>query len=164
MLEPMKPLYQILKLNSRLFINCMEGVDDDVACKRVSERVNNIAFIAVHLVDARSHLANFLGLGIASPFKDLAAVRTIDDMVSFPTVDRLRAEWKRVTETLLKLFPRLTEVEVNAKSPERFPVDEETKLGGVLFLLQHESFHIGQLALLRKHFGLGAMRYGAGQS
>ena len=32
-------------------------------------------------------------------------------------------------------------------------------LGAVAFLLQHDSYHVGQLALLRKHFGLGAMRY-----
>lgn len=42
MLDAMKPPYEILKLNSRLFINCIDGVDDEVACRRVSERVSNL--------------------------------------------------------------------------------------------------------------------------
>jgi uncharacterized damage-inducible protein DinB len=32
-------------------------------------------------------------------------------------------------------------------------------LGALTFLVQHDSYHIGQLALLRKHAGLPAMRY-----
>jgi len=52
MLEPMKPLLEILKLNSRLFINCLDGVDDEAACRRMSERVNNIAFSSGETYDA----------------------------------------------------------------------------------------------------------------
>lgn len=49
--------------------------------------------------------------------------------------------------------------ELNAPSSQRFPVDLPTVHGGLGFLLQHESYHIGQLALLRKYFGYPAMRY-----
>ena len=43
--------------------------------------------------------------------------------------------------------------------PFRFSIADATLLGGIAFLTQHDSYHIGQLALLRKHWGLGAMSY-----
>jgi hypothetical protein len=41
----------------------------------------------------------------------------------------------------------------------RFPIGDATVLGLIAFMVQHDSYHIGQLALLRKHYGLPAMRY-----
>jgi hypothetical protein len=38
-------------------------------------------------------------------------------------------------------------------------VGDRTLLGALAFLAQHESYHVGQLALLRKYAGLPAMRY-----
>ena len=38
-------------------------------------------------------------------------------------------------------------------------VDDESVLGVIAFLLGHESFHIGQLAILRKYYGLDSMGY-----
>jgi membrane associated rhomboid family serine protease len=32
-------------------------------------------------------------------------------------------------------------------------------LGGLFFLVQHESYHIGQMAILRKGLGYNAMSY-----
>jgi uncharacterized damage-inducible protein DinB len=29
----------------------------------------------------------------------------------------------------------------------------------VAFLIQHESYHVGQMALIRKHYGYPAMKY-----
>lgn len=43
--------------------------------------------------------------------------------------------------------------------PFQFPIADATLFGGVAFLTQHDTYHIGQLALLRKHWGLGAMSY-----
>ena len=41
----------------------------------------------------------------------------------------------------------------------RFPGVDRTRLGALTFLVQHDSYHIGQLALLRKPAGLPAMSY-----
>ena len=32
-------------------------------------------------------------------------------------------------------------------------------MAAITFLLQHDSFHIGQLALVRRFFGLEALKY-----
>jgi hypothetical protein len=45
------------------------------------------------------------------------------------------------------------------ESPQRFPVDDPTFGAAIEFQLHHESYHIGQLALLRKYYGYPAMTY-----
>ena len=48
---------------------------------------------------------------------------------------------------------------LNEKSKDKFPIDDESVLGGISFLVGHEAYHIGQLSILRKFFGLEAMKY-----
>lgn len=154
-----EPLSVIVKLNSRLFLNCLDGVDEEAAGRRINKQVNNIAFIAVHAADARIFLANYLGCSVENPFWELAGARGIDDVKELPSIDVLRVQWKKATSALMERLSNLSDKELGDPSPENFPVDNRTKLGGFAFMLQHESFHIGQMALLRKYFGFPAMSY-----
>ena len=53
----------------------------------------------------------------------------------------------------------ITAEELSAPSERGFPGVERTRLGVLTFLVQHDSYHVGQLALLRKPAGLPAMSY-----
>ena len=153
------PLYVILKLNTRLFINCLEGADDGTAVKRPNERSNNMTFVACHLLEARIYIAQSLGVEVESPLQELADVESVDEVKTFPALDIIRPAWQEISEILADRFAALTEDDLDRESPRAFPVDDRTILGCLAFLLEHESFHLGQLAFLRKHFGLGAMDY-----
>lgn len=155
----MAPLCRILKLNSDLFNNCLVGISDETACTRISDRMNNIAFIALHLVDARCYLVRYIGLRFENPFENLENIQSIDDMTDFPTLDYLRSGWQKVTPVLYEQLDKLTEAQLRSRSPESFPVDDDSVLSGIAFLLQHESYHIGQLSFLRKYLALGPMSY-----
>lgn len=37
------------------------------------------------------------------------------------------------------------------------PVEDKTIMGGFAFLISHESYHVGQLGLLRKELGLSTI-------
>ncbi len=87
------------------------------------------------------------------------SVSGIDELDELPAIEGVRATWRRVSAALAQRLPTLTRAELTRESKERFPVDDPSVLGGIVFLLGHESFHIGQLAFLRKHYGLGPMTY-----
>ena len=156
------PLAEIYRLNTRLFHNCLIDVTEQQAGVRPTAATNSIAFIAAHVADTRFAIAGWLGAPLANPLADaLGDARTIDDVRALPTLLEIRAAWDRASETIAARLTAMTATELDGPSPERFPAGGPTLLGALAFLAQHDSYHVGQLALLRKHAGLPAMRYSA---
>ena len=119
-----------------------------------------MAFIALHAIDARYFLVKLLGEAIESPFKkSLENVNSIDELVKYPKLGAILSSWSKISALLKKRFSTVTEDALMQDSPQPFPVEDKSLLGGIAFLLEHESFHIGQLALIRKYLGYDPMGY-----
>lgn len=147
-------------LNTGLFLNCLDGVDDEAASRRPGPESNSIAFIACHLLDARGYLARFVGAEYESPYQALFdRAQRLEDMEQVPPVEGLRSAWRKVSDVLSERFPALTAEALRRESPQMFPIGDRSVRGGIAFLLTHEAFHIGQLAYVRKYLGLGPMSY-----
>ena len=56
-----RPLAAILRLNQRLMINCLDGLDDEAAQRRHASGVNSASFIAAHITDSRFFILRTLG-------------------------------------------------------------------------------------------------------
>jgi hypothetical protein len=65
-----------------------------------------------------------------------------------------------MAEVMERRFAELDAPALDAELPFDLGVNDRSILGMLAFIAQHESYHIGQLSLLRKHVGLPAMRYG----
>lgn len=158
--DSLRSLNEQLELNTRLFLNSLDGADDDAALARPGQESNHMAYIACHLVDARCFLARLVGVDIENPFKALLdPVQSVNDLEKYPPLEGIRSAWHEVSTALSQRFPALSAAELRRESPQKFPVNDKSVLGGVAFLLAHEAFHIGQLAFLRKYVGLGPMSY-----
>jgi uncharacterized damage-inducible protein DinB len=153
-------LASVLRLNTRLFLNCLEDVTDGKARERPNTLTNNLAFLGCHLVDSRHFLAARLGLDEVNPFVDqLRSVERIEQMESFPPITDIRAAWLSLAPVFEECVKSLTSSELRVPSRPRFPVDDPSVGGMLAFLVQHESYHIGQMALIRKYIGYPAMKY-----
>jgi len=152
-------LHEILKLNTRLFLNALEGVDDELANRRTLDEVNPIIFIACHMMEARFALAGLLGSEAEAPYRELLDVTDISLIREYPPLEGVRQAWGEVSGSLDMLLPAATEEMLAASTSFPYPVDDTTAFGGVSFLLQHEAYHIGQLGLLRRALGLEAMKW-----
>jgi uncharacterized damage-inducible protein DinB len=154
------PLAEILRLNTKLLRNCLDGFTDETANTRPTGGTNSAAFVAAHVADARYFLLTVLGADPPNPLaRYLAGARSIDDVERCPTLDETRAAWTAASDALRERLAAITAAELDAPAMTRFPVDDPSVLGALAFLAQHDSYHIGQLALLRKHAGLPAMAY-----
>jgi len=152
----------ILKLNTQLFANCLRDIDDALAIARPNTSTNNMAFLVCHLVDARHYQACLLGVDVdCSVLEGLTEVQSIDEVRSYPPLADLAAAWSDISRLLEERLEAATAEDLAQPAPQEFPVDDPTIGGAILFLLQHESYHLGQLALLRKYFDLPAMEYAA---
>lgn len=153
-------LATIASLNTRLFVNCLDGVTDDALRRQPSPETNNIGLLACHVVDARCYLLKLLDVEVPDPFGGrLERVQKVADMTWYPSVAELLAWWRDLGSALDARLGELTDADLVKPVKQSLPVDDPTLLGAIAFLVQHESYHIGQISLLRKYVGLPAMTY-----
>ena len=156
------PLTDILRLNTKLFRNCLEGVTDEQAAMRPSASTNSATFVAAHVAEARFYILKILGAEQSSPLATyLEGVRGIDDWKKSPSLAEIQRAWTTASHALRDRLDRMTAAELDAPiaCPFPLPISNPTPLSLLTFFVQHDSYHIGQLALLRKHAGLPAMQY-----
>ena len=154
------PLRNTLQLNTRLFLSALDGVNETVAVTRPNATTNHMAFISCHLIESRHYLAGCAGAETQSPFKQLENARRLEDVTHFPSLEEIRAAWTDIARILNDRLPQLSEADLQGEMKSSFPIEGgKSLLGCITFLLGHEAFHIGQIALLRRYFGLGALKY-----
>jgi uncharacterized damage-inducible protein DinB len=155
-----EPLAAILRLNTRLFLNCLDGVTDDTGRVRHANGVNSATFIAAHVTDSRFFILRTLGGALENPLSTfLDKAKSIDEISDWPALDLVRTAWKDVSAALDTHLTAAKADDLSAAVEVRFPGVERTRFGALTFLVQHDSYHLGQLALLRKPAGLPAMSY-----
>lgn len=153
------PLHTMIQLNTRLFKNCLADVTDTVAARILSEGTNTMIFIAVHVFDARIFMADAAGTVLPHPYPEIAAAKRVCDIPAYPSLGDLIIQWDHLAAGLVGCLELLSDEQLRAPSSRRFPIRDKSLLGALAFLVQHESYHIGQLSLLRRIHGLSAMRY-----
>lgn len=160
MIDLIKPVDSIFFLNTKLFSNCLEGVTNEIYLKRMNDSSSSIAFITCHILDARFYIAGLTGVEIVNPYKDVFdMIKSPEQIDLFPPLEKIEELWKEISVMIENKFKIITEAELLKEAPLQLPLTEKTIIGAFTFLMQHESYHIGQIALLRKYSGLPAMKY-----
>lgn len=155
----LEPLAALLDLNTDLALNCLEGIDREHA-EAHPPGLNSMSFLLAHLTDSRHYLASWLGQPLPNPLgTSLQDAKGIDDAGPLPPLDKLSEHWLAISAHLASVLAAATTEVLNESSPQRFPIADSTRLGAIAFLAQHESYHIGQLGLLRRQMGASAMGY-----
>jgi uncharacterized damage-inducible protein DinB len=154
------PLQLIFNLNSKLFLNATAGITDEMAAIRPNDQINNVVFISAHLLDARYYISDMLDLKVVNPFKDaFEKVTRVEESDQLPGLKTIRGNWVKLSQKLSDHLTTLPEEILNRKASFKFPVTDDTVLGAITFLISHESYHLGQLGILRKYLDLPAMKY-----
>ncbi len=154
------PLAEILRLNTTLFRNCLDGLSDEQAAARPSGATNNAAFVAAHLTNSRFYLLKLLGVQEPDPLAPyLDGRKSLDDLKTLPPLTEIQAAWTKAAHLLRDRLAAMTPADLDGPSGAKFPLFNGTVLATLTFLVQHDSYHLGQLSLLRKYCGLPAMRF-----
>lgn len=153
------PLAEILRLNTKLFNNCLNGLSEEQARERPAPAANSAAYVAAHLAESRFYLLGLMGAKRPSPLGDRVGWKSLDEITDWPSLEETRAAFVEGGEALEQRLRAMTPAQADAPVDTQFPVETRTPLGLLAFLVQHDSYHLGQLSLLRKSCGLPAMSY-----
>lgn len=113
------PLASGYALHTRLFLNCLDGLDDAGARTRPNGHTNSIGFIALHLVEARHLTIGFSGAEAPpNPFAELLdGIRGIEGLAAYPSLAEIREAWRSVSVALTMRLAEMDHDDVSAPSP-----------------------------------------------
>lgn len=155
MLDAIRPIALQLEVASGHLEKALEDIGDDAWETRLGdEPTNHAAFISLHVLDARCFLLRSLGVDVRHGFEALTGnARRLEDIAEYPPAGEIREAWQRVSEKLAPALEAMTAEALASTSPHRFPIDDQTMLGLLAFLVQHEAYHMGQLGIIRRAHG-----------
>lgn len=164
MIPYIAPLHAIITLNTGLVRNAVDGIDDDASRTRPLDGANSVAYLLAHIIGSRFLMARTAGAApVDNPIDAYITPRTpIDAVTSWPTMVELLAAWTAASTSLESAMAALTADGAAQMTEFKLPVADRS-VGGILaFFTQHDSYHLGQLSMLRKHLTGSAMSYKVG--
>ena len=145
----------IFRINTDLFKKTIQGIPSARLLARPADDSNHLLWIAGHVVVHRARVLKLLGQEWSAPWEQLfvRGAKLTDDG-QYPRIDELLPIWDQVSGHLA--------ISLADASPEALaaPVSKGMTLDGkisgqISFLALHESYHVGQMAYLRKWLGFG---------
>jgi hypothetical protein len=161
MANSIKHVENILNLNTRLFNNALAGITEEQAKERISGHNNPLIWLASHTAWARYNTCAMLGKPPAkNPYDGLFEnFKPFDAAANYGTLAQAKEEWNKASELLKEALASVTEEHLAADCPLKSPIGDFSFAGTIAFLAQHESYDIGQVALLKKYYTKEAMSY-----
>ncbi len=151
---------ETLRINTKLFRNCLHGMTQAQAEARPADGGNSALWVAAHMVKARYGLLKRFGAERPNPLPaELMNAKGIDEVKAWPAVADVLAAWTDASRGLRDRLPQLTPQQWDEPVDVRFPAFEQTQFGVLVFMVQHDSYHLGQLSMLRKVLGMPGMSY-----
>jgi uncharacterized damage-inducible protein DinB len=115
---------------------------------------NPLIWIAGHLLTSRVSLTRLAGERVENPWSNIfARGATLDANVTYPEISDIVALWDTTTQSLMKRLEELDDATLSEQASFPVPTSDKTKRGAIVFLNFHETYHIGQMAYLRKWLG-----------
>ena len=152
------PSAHLFGLGDRLFAQALKGVSAEQALKRPDGKANSLLWIAAHMAKSRTHLANLIGLERKLPWGDLFdRGGQPGDSATYPSIDEIKSTWTELHDALMKRIEEMTDGDLAAPVPIKFPIPDNTRRGAISFIAYHEGYHVGQLSYARKLLGLAGL-------
>ncbi len=154
MLPSLSPLHEIYRMNHQLFTDSFKDMPDADICGRIDGKGNSMLWLAGHITGSRHMLANLLRVNDEFPYAELFG-RGVEAIAveEYPPLSELKKLWEDISGKIYARMEEATDEEMQTPSPITFPTQEDTILAAAALLSLHESYHIGQMAYIRRLAG-----------
>ena len=153
-------LTNLYDFHTKLYYNVLVDISEEDAAKRLNTRANHMAWIAGSLVTTRYELAKALGIEQQQKTSQLFENnKGIQESVAYPTLAEFRQDWESISTVLKDALANMTEEQLNGPDPFGMPGENVKIFDSIMFMVDRESYCIGQLGLWRRLLGYDAMKY-----
>jgi uncharacterized protein YndB with AHSA1/START domain/uncharacterized damage-inducible protein DinB len=150
-----KPVAFILAGNDGLADRTFIGVKPEDLWKRPTPQNNSLLWIYAHMAAVRARMLNVLGddydPGLGDAFGRGAQVQ---DAANYPSREKISEASREVNARLFAKLATLGDAELSREAKGPRPPAVQTVGEQLAFFALHDSYHVGQLAYVRKALGL----------
>ena len=159
--HPLAPLGQQYRFNNNLLDAVSADFSRELWARHPGGEGNSAWWILGHITLARRRLSRALGIAIdAVEGEDEFWMGATPDPEhrDYPEPEILAAEFRQLGEKLMAAMAEMSTADAEQPFGHRFPDGSEDLKGGARFMFMHESYHLGQIGLLRRVYGLPGFR------
>jgi len=167
MKAPIENIVKQYRLTTDWFLSALENISEEDGRKTISDNSNSLEWIAGHLITTRYRNMLRVGLQI-EPYKHLDKFinQTIpppnaikfDKANTYPSLVEDREQWLHYDKLFTDRLQTIDEVILNTGLPFMVLTGGNTVEDALTFMTMHESYHIGQMSIIRKTLGYPAMQ------
>ena len=163
-----KQLLAQYDLHHVLFNNVLADISEAEASKSLLEPMNNVKWIAGHLLWAQRNLVQIGGAQVVIPWRGLfhsGPGATAEDLnappCEMPTLQEIKDKWNEFAPSIRAGLENVPEEALNSVVPIPTPIApyDNTLAGVWAFINDHQAYTIGQIGVLRRGLGKEAMKY-----
>jgi uncharacterized damage-inducible protein DinB len=148
------PLAVIFSANDGLITRAIDGLSEDELWHRPSDHSNPMFWLVGHVVHTRGSVLRLLGeeyrTGWGEIFRRGAA---LDDRGAYPAFAEIQRVRTDLMSRMRALLSAATDDVLARPATMHLPGGTKTIADQIGFLAFHESYHVGQLAYIRKLLG-----------
>lgn len=150
------------KLQTHWFINVLEDTSDVECDRKIVDHANPAKWIAGHLLNSRLTVLTMLkGNHSGNNYQDLFGKGTLwNSEGAYPTIEAIIRHWKEAADELDLLLSGVREELWRSPAPFQTSIPDASMGGLIAYFSMHESYHLGQLSLIRRALGKPAMFMG----
>lgn len=147
-----QPLKAQFELQGSWYIHSLEDLLNKEVRHPFHDKLNPILWVAGHVLNTRMVLLSILtGKDEYLAFNRIfgkGSDNRIED--THPSIDVLKENWQQVSVTLLEVLATIPDEDLISAAPFQTSIPDNTLLGLIAYMAIHESYHIGQISILRK--------------
>jgi hypothetical protein len=148
-------------LHDTLFNNVILDINDEEASIRLVPGINNVNWLAGHLVWGQRALAGMAGVEREIVWIDHYNTQIATPPgpeIKVPSMAEIKEAWNKYSPAIREGLQNLTDEALN--TPIEFPLPAfRTQEGLWTFINHHTAYTIGQIGILRRGLGKEAMKY-----
>jgi len=149
-----KPVAFIFAGNDALAERTFIGVKPEDLWKRPTPTTNGMLWIYAHMAAVRGRLLNALGEPFDPGLGDFGRGAELKDPSAYPAREKINEAVRDVNARLFAKLATLTDAELSQPAKGQLPNSVQTIGDQLSFIALHDSYHVGQLAYVRKALGL----------
>lgn len=150
-----KPVAFIFANNDGLAERSFLGVKPEDLWKQPTPQTNSMLWIYAHMVATRARLLSIFGEAYDPGWGDVfGRGAELQDVSKYPTRERINEVAREVSARLFAGLAAVTDADLSREPRGPRPPSAVTVGDQLAFLALHDSYHVGQLAYVRKALGL----------